>query len=80
MRLPPPSIPADLPAPAHKNMEQLAELVRECTNPDPVARPSFHDICLRLKHLPPRSSSVLNSPVAGSGPGFRSPHAPPRSP
>lgn len=63
MQLPSVHIPTDLSPPAGQNMEELAALVRDCTQREPDKRPSFHDICLRLKHLPSRSSSVLGSPV-----------------
>ena len=70
MRLPTVAVPGGLSPQAARNMGELAALVGDCTQRDPRQRPSFHEICLRLKHLPPRSSnSVLASPMACDSPG-----------
>jgi serine/threonine protein kinase len=31
--------------------EQLSNLVQACYHPDPKARPSFPDICVKLRHI-----------------------------
>lgn len=63
MILPPNQIPTNLSPQAQKNIEELVSLVQDCTQMEASKRPSFHEICLRLKHLPSRSSSTA-SPVA----------------
>ena len=73
MKLPPIQVPSNLTLPASQNFEELAALVCDCTDHDPTKRPSFYEICLRLRNLPPRSSSMLNSPVSPNDSlGFRS--------
>ena len=63
MILPPNQMPTHLSPHAQRNVEELSSLVEDCTQINASKRPSFHEICLRLKHLPSRSSSTA-SPVA----------------
>lgn len=66
MVLPPNPLPLNMSPQAMRNMEELMSLVQDCTHREAAKRPSFHEICLRLKHLPSRSSSIA-SPVAVNG-------------
>lgn len=66
MKLPPVQLPPNVSPLASQNLTELAALVNDCTEHDPARRPSFQEICLRLRHLPPRSSGILNSPLVAS--------------
>lgn len=57
MELQLPPTPAGLSEAARTNLDGLAALVRDCTQADPTKRPSFRQICQRIRELPMRSNS-----------------------
>lgn len=50
-----PPIPVGLSEAARMTLEGLSALIRDCTHLDPKRRPSFRQICQRIRELPPRS-------------------------
>ena len=61
MELSLPPIPAGLSDAARMNLEGLSAIVRESTQLNAADRPSFRQICQRIRELPMRNSAAENS-------------------